>query len=164
MEGISSMDEQGDQQGTRRPDFGRFLDAQLATLELALAEITVGQKRGHWMWFVFPQVFGLGDSPMAQRYAILSLAEARAYLAHCVLGARLETCALRVLSSTGRSAREIFGTPDDLKLCSSMTLFAEVSVPHSVFHQVLERFFDGVPDGKTLAILAAWAKRGADEG
>ena len=121
--------------------------------ERALAEIRGGQKRSHWMWFIFPQIAGLGFSPTSQHYAIKSVAEARAYLDHPVLGARLLECAEAALSVDGRTAREIFGSPDDLKLRSSATLFASVSPEGSVFHRLLDRFFDGAADEKTLALL-----------
>src|SRR5262245_43948442 len=131
----------------------RFLTAQEGVYETALAEIRAGQKRSHWMWFVFPQFEGLGHSATARAYAIKSVAEAEAYLAHPVLGARLRECAAAALTVPDRSASDIFGFPDDLKLRSSATLFAHVSPPGSVFHQLLDRFFAGQPDEKTLALL-----------
>jgi uncharacterized protein (DUF1810 family) len=118
-----------------------------------LLELRDGQKRGHWMWFVFPQVAGLGRSEVAQHYAIASLAEARAYAAHPVLGARLRACAAALLAVEGRSAREILGEIDALKLRSSMTLFHRADPDEPVFRAVLERFFDGLVDPRTDALL-----------
>jgi uncharacterized protein (DUF1810 family) len=109
------------------------------------------------MWFIFPQLDGLGASAMARRYAIRSLDEARAYLGHPVLGPRLVECAEALLAVQGRSAREILGSPDDLKLRSCATLFAQVSPPGSVFHRLIEVFYEGVPDGRTLAWLGSCA-------
>lgn len=109
------------------------------------------------MWFIFPQFAGLGFSPTSQHYAITSISEARAYLEHPVLGARLVECAEAALSVHGRSAREIFGSPDDLKLRSCATLFASVSPESSVFQRVLDRFFDGAVDQKTIALVASGA-------
>jgi uncharacterized protein (DUF1810 family) len=134
-------------------DLARFVDAQRASYATALEEIRSGRKRSHWMWYVFPQLAGLGSSPMAERYAIRSLDEARAYLAHDVLGPRLVECAAAVLAVEGRSAREIFGSPDDLKLRSSATLFALVSSAGSVFRAVLDRYFGTTPDPRTLELL-----------
>jgi len=131
----------------------RFVQAQTLHYAEALAEIRGGRKRTHWMWFVFPQLAGLGSSAMAQRYAIASLAEAEAFLAHPVLGARLVECAEAVLSVRGRSAHDIFGSPDDLKLRSSATLFARVAPPGSVFERLLDRFFPDGPDELTLRLL-----------
>ena len=136
-------------------DLARFLDAQEDVFERALAEIRGGQKRSHWMWFIFPQFAGLGFSAASQHYAIKSITEARAYLDHPVLGARLVECAEAALSVGGRTAREIVGSPDDLKFRSSATLFAAVSPDGSVFHRLLDRFFGGAADEKTLALLAA---------
>ena len=127
----------------------RFTAAQEGVYASALAELRGGQKRSHWMWFIFPQVAGLGYSPMAQRYAIHDLEEARAYLSQPVLGARLRECAEAVLAAEGRSAREIMGTPDDMKLRSSMTLFAQVDGPDSVFARVLAKYFGGNQDAET---------------
>ena len=131
----------------------RFVDAQEHTYAAALAEIRSGRKQSHWMWFVFPQIAGLGVSAMSQRYAIQSLDEARAYLEHPVLGPRLLEIAQAALDVDGKSAFDIFGTPDDMKLRSSATLFAQISEPGSVFHRVLDRYFDGRPDGQTLLAL-----------
>ena len=136
-------------------DLARFVDAQDAVYQEALAEIQNGRKRSHWMWFVFPQFAGLGSSPTAQHYAIRSLAEARAYLAYPVLGPRLLESAEAALSVEKRTAREVFGSPDDLKLRSSATLFGSVSSEGSAFHRLLDRFFDGSADQKTLALISS---------
>ncbi|MFB1487730.1 MULTISPECIES: DUF1810 domain-containing protein [unclassified Thiocapsa] len=134
-------------------DLNRFVRAQEHAYAPALAEIRSGRKRTHWMWYIFPQLDGLGFSEKARRYAIRGLDEARAYLEHPLLGPRLVECAEAVLAVQGRSAREIFGTPDDLKLRSCSTLFAEVSPEGSVFHRLIEVFFGGAPDGRTLTLL-----------
>ena len=134
-------------------DLQRFVDAQHGVYESALGEITQGQKRTHWMWFIFPQIDGLGSSPAARHYAIKSREEAEAYLRHPVLGPRLAACAEATLAVDGRSAREIFGSPDDLKLCSSATLFAAVAPGGSVFERVIEKYFGGQTDPKTLELL-----------
>lgn len=131
----------------------RFVLAQQDTYEHAREEIQAGRKRTHWMWFVFPQVQGLGLSDMARRYAITGPDEARAYLAHPVLGPRLLEITRALLAREGMTAHEIFGSPDDLKLRSSATLFASVSAPGSVFEQVLARYFHGEPDQATLERL-----------
>lgn len=138
-----------------RYNLKRFLDAQRSNYDRALAEIKSGRKRSHWMWYIFPQYDGLGTSPMSSQYAIKSLAEAEAYLAHPVLGDRLTTCAEAVLQIDHRSAYEIFGTPDDMKLRSCATLFAQIAPPGSVFERVLAQFYQGEPDPKTLALLSA---------
>ena len=134
-------------------DLNRFLRAQEVTYAQALSEISSGRKRTHWMWFIFPQIVGLGSSEMARRFAINSIAEAEAYLRHPVLGPRLVECAAAALAAPGRSAREIFGQPDDMKLRSSATLFALVSPAESVFHRLLDRFFSGEGDPRTLQLL-----------
>jgi uncharacterized protein (DUF1810 family) len=136
-------------------DLGRFVDAQAGDYEQALAEIRSGRKRSHWMWYVFPQIDGLGFSSMSRRYSIKSLDEARAYLDHPVLGPRLVECAEAALGVEGRSAYEIFGSPDDMKLRSSATLFASVTPAYSVFARLLDKYFDGKRDGKTLGLLEA---------
>lgn len=141
-------------------DLARFVTAQRDVYPIALAELQAGRKRSHWMWFVFPQVEGLGSSWMAQRYAIASAAEAEAYLRHPVLGPRLVECADAVLSITGRSAHEIFGSPDDLKLRSSATLFASVSPPGSVFERLLGTYFGGSRDDATLRLIGSAPKSG----
>jgi uncharacterized protein (DUF1810 family) len=135
-------------------ELSRFVLAQARDYGNALAELRAGQKRSHWMWYVFPQYDGLGYSSIAKQYAIKSLDEARAYLAHPVLGKRIVDCCRAVLAIRERTARQVFGTPDDLKLRSSMTLFAQVSEPGSAFHLVLDRYFEGVPDARTLELLA----------
>lgn len=132
----------------------RFVDAQRGVYDTALAEIRAGRKQTHWMWFVFPQIDGLGSSPTSRFYAIKSAAEAQAYLAHPVLGERLRECADSLLHLGVRSASDVFESPDDLKLRSSATLFAAVSEPNSVFEHLLTRYFRGEPDKKTLELLA----------
>jgi uncharacterized protein (DUF1810 family) len=134
-------------------DLGRFVEAQETCYERALGEIQAGQKRSHWMWFIFPQVYGLGYSPTSKKYAIRSLGEAEAYLAHPVLGPRLLECAQAALSVQGMSATDIFGSPDDWKLRSSATLFALVSPPASVFERLLKKYFQGERDPNTLRLL-----------
>lgn len=131
----------------------RFVDAQQSDYEAALAEVSAGRKRSHWMWYIFPQYDGLGFSPTSIHYSIKSLEEARAYLEHPLLGPRLYQCAEALLTVSGRSASQIMGYPDDLKLKSSMTLFAHISPPGSVFEQVLDRYFDGQRDQKTIALI-----------
>ena len=132
-------------------DLQRFVTAQGAggTYEHATAELRAGRKTSHWMWFVFPQITGLGYSPVSQTYAITSLAEARAYLAHPVLGARLAECAAILSGLPGRTAEQVFGEVDALKLRSSMTLFMHAAPGEPVFRQVLDRYFSGVPDSAT---------------
>lgn len=136
-------------------DLNRFVEAQADDYATALSEVRAGRKVSHWMWYVFPQFAGLGSSPTAQRYAIRSVSEARAYLGHPVLGRRLLEVSEAALGVEGRSARSIFGTPDDLKLRSSATLFAAVSPAGSVFHQILDKYFDGQPDVRTAELIAA---------
>lgn len=135
----------------------RFVNAQRDTYAEALAELRIGRKRGHWMWFVFPQVAGLSHSTIGARYAITSREEAVAYLAHPVLGPRLRACAETVLGVTGKTAHDIFSYPDDLKLRSSMTLFARLAEPDGPFRRVLEHYFEGEEDPATVAVLEAWA-------
>lgn len=129
----------------------RFVDAQdqMDSYQCALAELREGRKRNHWMWFVFPQVAGLGRSPKAKTYAISSVEEARAYLQHPVLGPRLLNCVRAVLGISGKSAGEILGEIDAVKLRSSMTLFASASPEEPLFGQVLDRYFDGDTDEET---------------
>ena len=134
-------------------DLQRFVEAQDGIYERALAEIRDGRKQSHWMWFIFPQLEGLGTSPMAKRYGITSLAEAEAYLAHQLLGPRLLECAEAALAVSGRSAFEVFGSPDDMKLRSCATLFAAVSPPGSVFERLLENYFAGKRDDRTIRML-----------
>ncbi len=148
------MSQPGESAPTHDPhDLARFLAAQRTSFDRALAELKRGRKESHWMWYVFPQVAGLGHSPTAERYAIQSRAEAAAYLAHPVLGPRLRECAEAVLAVPDRSASQIFGYPDDLKLRSSATLFEAVSPPGSAFARLLDRFFQGERDQETLRRL-----------
>jgi uncharacterized protein (DUF1810 family) len=132
-------------------DLSRFVEAQEGVYPRALAELRAGRKTSHWMWFVFPQIAGLGRSPMAQRYAISGLDEARDYLAHPVLGARLRESAAALLALSGVSARDVLGDIDALKLRSSMTLFARAATGEDLFQQVLDRYYGGEPDDATLA-------------
>ena len=135
-------------------DPDRFVRAQDPVFERVRRELGDGEKRGHWMWFVFPQLVGLGFSAMAQRYAIASLGEAAAYLEHPILGPRLVECAELVNQVEGRSINQIFGTPDDLKFRSSMTLFASVPDAPPAFDAALTKYFDGAPDRMTTKLLA----------
>jgi uncharacterized protein (DUF1810 family) len=137
-----------------RFDLDRFVEAQAGVYEQACAELRAGRKRSHWMWFVFPQIRGLGSSEMAVRYGISGQEEARAYLDHPVLGPRLLECAGIVVGLEGKTVGEIFGHPDDLKFHSSMTLFGEVECPaERVFHQALKKYFGGKTDQATLERL-----------
>lgn len=136
-------------------NLNRFLQAQEDDYERAFSEIKNGQKRSHWMWYIFPQFDGLGFSATSKRYSIKSIAEAKAYLNHPVLGPRLMKCVEAVLNIEGRTAHEIFGSPDDMKLRSCATLFAYISPEGSVFDQLLDKFFQGEHDPKTLRLLAA---------
>lgn len=131
----------------------RFLDAQEPIYGQVVEELRRGRKTGHWMWFVFPQLRGLGRSPTAQFYGLASADEARAYLAQPVLGQRLRQCVDLVLAVDGRSVHDIFGSPDDLKLRSSLTLFDHVAAHDPVFGRALDRLFGGVRDDRTLALL-----------
>ena len=133
----------------------RFVQAQDRTYESALTEIRNGRKRSHWMWFIFPQFEGLGSSAQSVFFSIKSIAEAKAYLAHPLLGPRLIECAGAVLAIDGRSAIDIFGSPDDMKLRSSATLFARASPDGSVFHRILDKYFGGRADEKTLRLVGA---------
>jgi len=143
-----------DEVGTGDPhDLNRFVEAQADVYEQALVEIRSGQKRSHWMWHIFPQFDGLGMSSTSRRYSIKSVAEAKAYLGHPVLGPRLAECAEAVLRVEGRSALQIFGSVDEQKLKSCATLFASVSPAGSVFQRLLEKYFQGGHDGKTLRLL-----------
>jgi uncharacterized protein (DUF1810 family) len=134
-------------------NLNRFLQAQENDYERALSEIRSGQKRTHWMWYIFPQLEGLAFSSTAKHYSIKSIPEARAYLNHPVLGPRLLECSEAVVQIKGRSANEIFGSPDDLKLRSCATLFEYVSPSGSVFKQLIEEYYGGERDHKTLALL-----------
>ena len=132
-------------------DLQRFIDAQAPVIDRVQAELRRGRKESHWMWFIFPQIAGLGSSTMSQRYAIASLDEARAYLDHPVLGPRLRVCTELVLSHEGRSAHAIFGRPDDMKFRSCLTLFAKAS-GDALFSRGLDMFFDGKRDPATLSL------------
>jgi uncharacterized protein (DUF1810 family) len=136
----------------------RFVTAQAPIISTVLKELREGQKRTHWIWFIFPQVDGLGSSSMARRYAIRSGDEASAYLAHSVLGPRLLECTMTVLAVARKSAHDVFGSPDDLKFRSSMTLFDALGA-EPLFRSALDRFYDGIPDERTLAVLARWSSR-----
>jgi uncharacterized protein (DUF1810 family) len=131
----------------------RFVDAQQPVYETVRAELREGRKRSHWMWFIFPQIEGLGSSDMARRFALSSVEEARAYLEHPVLGPRLRECSSLVAAVDGRSVGEIFGYPDDMKFRSSMTLFAQAAADDGVFAECLRKYFDGDADPSTLARL-----------
>jgi uncharacterized protein (DUF1810 family) len=134
-------------------DLKRFVDAQAPVYRSVVDELRGGRKRSHWMWFVFPQLRGLGSSPMAARYGIASLDEARAYLRHDLLGPRLHECTQLVNQVQGRSIAQIFGSPDDLKLCSSMTLFARATDDNQDFVALLNKYYDGQEDQLTVARL-----------
>lgn len=147
------MTDVNDQSGGPDPhDLNRFVQAQTGDYERALAEIRSGLKESHWMWYIFPQYDGLGFSSTSRFYAIKSIAEARAYLEHPVLGPRLVKCAEAALQVEGRSVYEIFGSPDDMKLRSCATLFASVSPAGSVYHRLLDKYFQGETDNKTLQL------------
>jgi uncharacterized protein (DUF1810 family) len=134
-------------------DLKRFLQAQADDYQQALAEIKSGRKRGHWMWYIFPQIDGLGISATSKHYSIKSVEEAKAYLEHPILGPRLLECVEALLAIEGKSATQIFGAPDDLKLRSCATLFASVSPPDSTFQQLLNKYYAGQSDDKTLELL-----------
>jgi uncharacterized protein (DUF1810 family) len=136
-------------------DLKRFVDAQRPVYDDVVAELRAGRKRSHWMWFVFPQLRGLGGSAMAARFGIASLDEAGAYLRHELLGPRLHECARLVSAVQGRSIGQIFGSPDDLKLCSSMTLFARATEDNADFVAVLDKYYDGRQDRLTLERLSS---------
>ena len=134
-------------------DLQRFVDAQAPVYEQVRRELKVGRKQSHWMWFIFPQIAGLGQSPMSVRFAIASLDEAKAYLAHPVLGPRLTECARLTLDLEARTARDIFGSIDEMKFRSSMTLFARAAPDEAAFQRCLDKYFAGSPDPATLARL-----------
>ena len=136
-------------------NLSRFVEAQERDYTTALAEIKAGRKRSHWIWYVFPQVEGLGFSATSRHFAIRSEDEARAYLEHPVLGPRLRDCAEAVLAIDGRTAHEIFGSPDDMKLRSCATLFAAVSPEGSAFQRILDKYFEARRDERTIELLAA---------
>jgi len=161
------MTTSSDSRNTDDPyNLSRFARAQEDDYERALAEIVSGGKRTHWMWYVFPQIDGLAFSSTSQHYSIKSVEEAKAYLDHAVLGPRLLECAEAVIRVEGRSATEIFGSPDDLKLRSCATLFACVAAPGSVFDRLLEKYYRGLRDDRTLRLLgiAAANPAGVSEG
>lgn len=135
-------------------DLARFHDAQAPLIDAVRAELAAGAKRTHWMWFVFPQIAGLGLSPTAQHYALADLDEARAFLADPVLGPRLVELTKTVNAVEGRSAHAIFGSPDDLKFRSSMTLFAQAAPDEPAFRAALGKYYGGAPDPRTLEILS----------
>ena len=134
-------------------DLQRFVEAQNSCYQAVCSELRAGQKTSHWMWFIFPQLKGLGKSPTAMRYAISSREEAEAYLKNAILGPRLRYCTQLVLEVEGRSIRQIFGSPDDLKFRSSMTLFANVAPEDAEFNAALQKYFAGEPDHLTLQLL-----------
>ena len=136
-------------------DLNRFVEAQAPVYHRVVEELRGGRKRSHWIWFVFPQLSGLGSSPMAARYAISSLEEARAYLRHDLLGQRVHECTELVNQVRGRSIAQIFGSPDDLKLCSSMTLFARATDDNQDFVTLLRKYYDGQQDPLTVARLTS---------
>ena len=134
-------------------DLHRFVQAQQDTYAQAVDELADGHKTSHWMWFVFPQLRGLGRSPMATRFGIASIDEARAYLDHPLLGSRLKECVRLVLRIDGRSINEIFGSPDDMKFRSCMTLFDLAAPQEAIFAEALQKYFGGTPDERTLTLL-----------
>jgi uncharacterized protein (DUF1810 family) len=131
----------------------RFVDAQEQVFEQALSELRGGRKIGHWMWFIFPQIAGLGRSETAQKFAIASRGEAEAYLAHRILGPRLRECTRAVCHLEGRSAHQIFGDPDDMKFRSCMTLFSKVAADNEIFQEAIQKYFQGQFDSLTLERL-----------
>jgi uncharacterized protein (DUF1810 family) len=131
----------------------RFVDAQAPVYDHVRRELEAGRKESHWMWFIFPQIAGLGQSPLSIRFAIASLDEAKAYLAHPVLGARLRECARLVLDQEGETARDSFGSIDEMKFRSSMTLFARAASDEDLFQRCIDKYFAGAPDPATLAKL-----------
>ena len=135
-------------------DLSRFLEAQKNSYDTALREIKTGRKRSHWMWYIFPQIRGLGYSAMAQHYAIRDLGEAREYLRHPVLGPRLIEISEALLALDGSDPSRVMGSPDDLKLRSCMTLFQCAAPDQPVFGKVLDKFYGGSPDGRTMEILS----------
>lgn len=134
-------------------DFTRFIDAQAPVIDAVQRELRDGMKRTHWMWYIFPQLQGLGSSAMARSYALSSLAEAKAYLQHPLLGARLVKCTDLVNAVQGRSVNEIFGSPDDMKFHSSITLFCQADPAQPIFTAALQKYFGAVPDRRTLQLL-----------
>ena len=147
------MANSGDPPSADPYNLARFVQAQAPDYDRALRELRAGRKESHWMWYIFPQLEGLGHSSMSRHYSIKSTDEARAYLGHPVLGPRLLECANAMLAIDGHSAREILGSPDDMKLHSSATLFAHVS-DDAVFPRLIEKYFDNKPDDQTLRLLS----------
>lgn len=139
--------------GSVRFDLDRFLAAQEGVYPVVVSELTAGRKRTHWMWFIFPQIAGLGHSEMARFYAIATRAEAEAYAAHPILGARLRECSQLVLNAADRDITDILGTPDDLKFRSCMTLFGKCTPDNRVFLAALDKYFKGEADARTLELL-----------
>lgn len=139
-------------------DLDRFVAAQQADYQRALGELRRGRKQSHWMWYIFPQVEGLGHSLMSRRYALSGVEEARAYLAHPVLGPRLLECCRAALETASSNPREVFGTPDDLKFRSCLTLFALADPAEPVFGALLDKFYGGKKDPQTLDILKRAAR------
>ena len=135
------------------PDLDRFVSAQAPVISTVLDELRAGRKRTHWMWFIFPQLTALGRSAMAKRYGLADLDEARAYLAHDVLGPRLLICTRLVNAVTGKSAHEIFGSPDDLKFRSCVTLFHRAAPDEGAFAEALRRYYGGVEDERTVELI-----------
>ena len=131
----------------------RFSTAQDPVYAQVIAELAAGQKRGHWMWYIFPQIRGLGSSPMAEKFAIASRDEARAYAEHSILGARLRQCTELAINAQGRCVEQIFGFPDNLKFRSSMTLFMATAAEPGLFGEAIAKYFDGKPDQRTLDLL-----------
>ncbi len=144
------MHDRAPAQSNDRYNLQRFITAQDRVFDQVLGELRAGTKMTHWIWFIFPQIRGLGRSPISQEYAISGREEASAYLQHPLLGARLKQCTQLVLQVEGRSALDIFGSPDDMKFRSCMTLFAEVSPDDDIFQRALQKYFDGDPDQLTL--------------
>jgi uncharacterized protein (DUF1810 family) len=134
-------------------NLNRFIDAQKYIYEQVISELSNGNKQTHWMWFIFPQINGLGRSSIAELYSIKNKEEAIAYLENPILGKKIRECTEIILNINGKTASQIFGFPDDMKLKSSMTLFAYISDSHSIFHRVLDKYFDGKEDKKTLDLL-----------
>lgn len=134
-------------------DLDRFIEAQNSSYATALAEVRSGRKQSHWMWYIFPQLTELGYSQTAKHYAIEDIAEATAYLQHAILGKNLVRISKALFEVERKTAHDIFGTPDDLKLRSSMTLFAQVRDTHPIFQRIIDKYFDGKPDPLTLELL-----------
>ena len=143
------MDAKADKREADPYNLERFVEAQASVIDKVLSELRSGYKQSHWMWFIFPQIRGLGRSPVSVEYAISGREEARAYSQHPILGPRLKECTRMVVLVENRSAREIFGSPDDMKFRSSMTLFSQVS-EDNIFTRALEKYFQGLPDQMTL--------------